>query len=136
MQIWFARCRLKKKHKQEQIKTCLLQHQGDVSSNFIVIKVMTLNGKRRQQPCVNLQYAAISTLNMLKNGVVGVYSTTSPQSTKSLPFLYNFNFFNNEKLWKKQLWTLAYILVVQTIISLLGFIFWCGPIEFPHFLTK
>jgi hypothetical protein len=29
---------------------------------------------------------------------VGVYSTTSPQSTKSLPFLYNFNFFNNEKL--------------------------------------
>jgi hypothetical protein len=36
-----------------------------------------------------------------------------------------------KKQWKKQTWTLAYILVLQTMSFPFSFIFWSRPIEFP-----
>jgi hypothetical protein len=38
---------------------------------------------------------------------------------------------NNKKQWKKQHWSLIYILVFQTMSFPFNFIFWFGPIEFP-----
>jgi hypothetical protein len=38
---------------------------------------------------------------------------------------------NSEKRWKRQLWTLGYILVLQTMSFSFSSIFWFGPIEFP-----
>jgi hypothetical protein len=85
------------------------------------------------------------TLNVLKNGMVSVHSTMSSsihemssifaqlQLQKQVNYFLNKEFFlkNNEKQWKKQHWTLAYILVLQTMSFPLSSIIWFGPIEFP-----
>jgi hypothetical protein len=83
------------------------------------------------------------TLDALENGMVGVCIQQCPP-----PSMKNFshsctistlktsekktlkNNESGEKQWKKQLWTLGYILVLKTMSFPLSSIFWFRPIEF------
>ncbi len=99
------------------------------------------NALLRTTTLCGLRKPAMSTLDVLKNGMVGGCALNNV-------FLHPWNVFhsctismsrtsekktlkNNEKQWKKQPWTLAYILVLQTMSSPLSSTFWFRPTQFP-----
>ncbi len=82
---------------------------------------------------------AMPTLDIFKNGMVGVHSMMSSSihemfsilalQTSEKKTLKNNE--SNEKQWKKQPWTLAYILVLQAMSSPFSSIFGPDQLNFP-----